>query len=75
MDDDKSVEDLIKGGQYSDLRLAIRPALLSPGFQPAPEQSTDTHGPPNDVQVFHLSLNAVEIQVRAKMDLMVILRS
>jgi hypothetical protein len=75
MDDDKSVEDLTKGGQYGDLRMAIRPALLSPGFQPASPNSTDTHGAPNDVKVFHLSLNAVEIQVRAKMDLMVILRS
>jgi len=75
MDDDKSVEDLIKGGQYPDLRMAIRPTLLSPGFQPAGGNNTETHGLPNDVQVYHLSLNAVEIQVRTKMDLMVILRT
>jgi hypothetical protein len=60
IDDDKSVDDLIKGGQWDDLRVATRPRLLS----------TD-----QDVQVFHISQNAIEIQVPQAKDLMVLLRT
>jgi hypothetical protein len=66
---DKSVGDLMKGGRWEDLRVAIRPQLVSPSPDPV------TDDPDADLQVFHLSQNAVEIQVPQAMDLMVLLRT
>jgi hypothetical protein len=65
---DKSVGDLEKGGQWKDLRVAIRPQLVSP----SPNPVADADG---DIRVFHLSQNAVEIVVPRAMDLMVLLRT
>lgn len=81
IDDDKSVGDLVKGGQWDDLRVAIRPQLLSSCLKesvvPPPAAVTD------EVKVLHLSQNAVEIRVPTPpgnappvgMDLMVLLRT
>jgi hypothetical protein len=64
---DKSVDDLIKGGQWEDLRVAIRPMLLPTG----------TDG--NSLRVAHISQNAVEVRIadgpNTGTDLMILLRS
>jgi hypothetical protein len=66
---DKSVGDLMAGKQWEDLRVAIRPQLVSPSPDPV------TDDPAADLQVFHLSQNEIEIQVPQAMDLMVLLRT
>ena len=73
IDGDKSIGDLVKGGQWEDLRVAIRPQLLSPGHLASIVQD----GTPTitEVKVYHISQNAVEIQVPREMDLMVLLRT
>jgi hypothetical protein len=57
------VGDLVKGGQWDDLYVAVRPQLISPSPDPAA------------VGVYHISQNAVEIRVPEEMDLMVLLRT
>ena len=66
---DKSVGDLMMGKQWKDLRVAIRPQLISPSLGPFAAGATD------QIRVFHLSQSAVEIQVSNTMDLMVLLRT
>ncbi len=78
IDGDKSVDDLVKGGQWQDLRVAIRPRLMSPG---APGWNFVVNGVPvgpvePDIQVYHLNQNWLEIQAKTHpLDLMVLLRT
>lgn len=78
IDRDQTVGDLMKGGQWTDLRLAIRPAMIPALAQPM-RRNVDEGGNAEPeityAQVFHLSQNAVEIRVPAATDLMVILRT
>ncbi len=76
IDKDKSVDDLVKGGQWGDLRVAVRPELISSAVLAS--LMTDATGVLtgySDIQVYHLSQNAVEIRVPRPMDLMVLLRT
>lgn len=66
---DKSVGDLDTGGRWKDLRVAIRPQLISPSLGPFAAGAAD------QIRVFHLSQSAVEIQVSNAMDLMVLLKT
>ncbi|HWQ15749.1 MAG TPA: hypothetical protein VNL77_23310 [Roseiflexaceae bacterium] len=70
IDTDQTVGDLMKGGQWNDLRVAIRPVQI-------PALSTFPTGAnaPRTVQVFHISQNEVEIRVPTATDIMVILRT
>jgi hypothetical protein len=70
---DKSVNDLVKGGQWEDLRVAIRPQLHSPGMMVS--RNNDNLPVQAEVQVFHTSMNVVEIRVTRAMDLMVLIRT
>jgi hypothetical protein len=77
IDEDKSVGDLVKGGQWDDLRVAVRPQLLAPGILASlalPEKNPMPAGS-DDVKVYHISQNEVEIRVPHAMDLMVLLRT
>lgn len=86
IDEDRSVEELIKGGQWDDLYIALRPQLLSP--RPAPSVTLspalleerglgvgDISPLLGSVEVFHVSQDVVEIRVPKPMDLMVLLRT
>lgn len=64
---DKPVGDLMMGKQWEDLRVAVRPQLISPSLNL-------TAGAADQILVFHLSQNEIEIQVSSPMDLMVLLR-
>jgi len=89
IDGDKSVDDLLKGGQWDDLDVAIRPQLVSPNLAASVTMSQAFMEERNmaeedlaalldalgSVQVFHLSQNAIEIRVPKPMDLMVLLRT
>lgn len=72
MDDDKTVGDLVKGGQWDDIRVATRPKLAT--WLPAPDAAAGAV-PIQEVLVYHVSQNAVEIKVPRPMDLMVLLRT
>lgn len=74
--DDKTVGDLVREGRWDDLRVAIRPVLLSSGMQLSLEgRNTPQWWNTNAIYAIHLSQNAVEIRVPHAMDLMVLLRS
>ncbi len=76
IEDDKSVEDLVRGGQWDDLYVAVRPLLLSSGVVTSVSTTTAWwNNDANPVRVYHLSQNAVEIRVPEAMDLMVLLRT
>lgn len=74
-----TVGDLQSGGQWKDIRVAVRPRMLSSGLQPSTTategSSTGLPGVGDEVDVYHLSLNAIEIHVPRTMDLMVVLRT
>jgi hypothetical protein len=70
IDRDQTVGDLIKGGQWNDLRVAIRPVQI-PALAAFPADADSLRA----VQVFHISQNEVEIRVPQATDIMVILRT
>lgn len=61
IDKDRTVADLQSGGMWEDLRMAIRPRMISPKE--------------SDIKIYHLSQNMLEIEVQEKMDLMILLRT
>jgi hypothetical protein len=63
LDKNRTVENLRAGGFWDNLRVAIRPQLLSPNQGEG------------SVQVFHISHKVLEVQVPEPMDLMVVLRT
>jgi hypothetical protein len=75
IDTEKTVDDLVKGGQWDDLRVAVRPLLLSPGLNSSMVFQDKTPPKFADLNVIHLSQNAVEIRVPQPYDLMVLLRT
>jgi len=77
IDDDKSVNDLISGGQWEDLRMGIRPMLLSAGLAASWEgtENFPSPTPANTIRVYQISQNAIEIRMPRAMDLMVLLRT
>jgi len=68
-------------GIWDDLRMAIRPRLLSTGIEipglplAVPHGDNEGVSPAIRVEIFHLSQNAIEIQVSRAADLMVVVRS
>jgi len=75
IDGDKSVDDLVKGGQWGDLRVAIRPRLMSSGAATWNPAGNGAAAAP-DVQVYHLSQNLIELQATTRpLEGMVLLRT
>jgi hypothetical protein len=72
---DKSYDDLVKGGQWDDLRLAMRPLLLSVGDADTTTENEVTTVTFKGPQVFHISQNALEVRMDRASDLMILLRS
>jgi hypothetical protein len=66
------VDDLVKGGQRDDLRGAVP---RSPGLNSSMVFQDKTPPKFADLNVIHLSQNAVEIRVPKPYDLMVLLRT
>ena len=71
IDDDKTVGALVKGGQWEDIRVAVRPKLATWLLA----ENATVKSPTQEVLVYHVSQNAVEIRVPRAMDLMVLLRT
>ena len=69
-----TVGDLTKGGQWDNLRLAIRPRLIATGgLTVAPNADLPQSAPA--AEVFHLSQNELEIRVPQAAELMVLIRT
>lgn len=70
----RTVQELKSGGIWDDLRMAIRPQLISTNSEFA-DPTTKDPNQKNTVQVFHLSQNTIEIRAAKPIDLMVLLRT
>ncbi|MGD2076748.1 MAG: hypothetical protein PVH18_00045 [Chloroflexota bacterium] len=73
--DDKTVGELLDEGRYEDLRVAIRPQQLSAGMIPSKTENGINWWNDDELDVFHLSENTIEIRVHRAIDLMVLLRT
>ena len=70
----RTVQELKAGGVWDDLRMAIRPQMISTNSEFANPTTADP-SQRNTVQVFHLSQNTLEIRAAKPIDLMVLLRT
>lgn len=70
-----SVGDLVKGGQWDNLRLAIRPRLLATGGIVLPPNNDNQPQSAPSAEVYHLSQNELEIRVPQATDVMVLIRT
>jgi len=74
LDENMTVNDLDAGGMWKDLRMAIRPKMISAFDEP--KTGGDYAGPiMSRVQVYHMSQDMLEITVTEAIDLMVLLRT
>jgi hypothetical protein len=69
---DQTVGDLMKGGQWNDLRIAIRPVMLPTVFTLPTATGAN---PPHAAQIFHISQNELEIRVPVATDIMALIRT
>lgn len=73
IDADKTVGELMETGRWDDLYIAVRPQLFTSSIAKSPTPAPIE--PSGQIQVYHLSQNATEIQVPRAMDLMILMRS
>jgi hypothetical protein len=72
IDKDQTVGDLMKGGQWNDLRIAIRPVMLPTVFALPTGNAANNQ---RVAQVFHISQNELEIRVPSATDIMALIRT